>query len=122
MIINCNNRDTRQSIYLNDGLLHQISVIDCVLMRLRLNRLSFWRDNLKLRTNYRLRIISAFQNSYAFNYWYLERVEIAAKTLLDFTATAHTYLIFTIYYTHYIWSYSFIKYIKSHRELCHIKF
>jgi len=37
MIINPNNRDTRRPIYLDDGLLHQISVIDCILMRLRLN-------------------------------------------------------------------------------------
>lgn len=39
MIINCNSRDTRRSIYLDDGLLYQISVIDCILMRLGLNSL-----------------------------------------------------------------------------------
>jgi len=82
MIINPNNRNTRRPIYLDDGLLHQISVIDCILMRLRLNRLSCWRDNLKLCTKYRLRIISAFQNSYAFNYWYLEWIESASYYLI----------------------------------------
>lgn len=53
MIINCNNRDMRRPISLEDELLHQISVIDCILMRLRLTRPHSWRNNFKLCTNYR---------------------------------------------------------------------
>jgi len=114
MIINPNNRNTRRPIYLDDGLLHQISVIDCILMRLRLNRLSCWRDNLKLCTKYRLRIISAFQNSYAFNYCSIIMASwVAAKILPDYiTIMAYfLYLISTISCMHYVWS-SYSLFIK----------